>query len=373
MSVGSVPNSKVNYTLKTPVSSLSIVRGHNSASGYDTLSRDALLTLNSKDTVVVMSGEPMASTDNGKFTSLLAFELTKVMQAGNDYFMVAMTNGRVSAENRPANTILFNHLITKSENSGWNNQLSSFVCPDDELYVFSVSIRLSAGSSVQVDLVAPKGTYEIRRTHANYNGNDTLSRTILCQCMSNQEVKVEVANGIVEGSTDLATSFTGFRYQPDPAQSAKRAWFVSRFIQLDNSKTTMKSNRTLMFTRNMINLNMGNIPAYSVQQIECPADGTYFVHLTVESKAGVPVEAYIRQRRVNMEDILYAGIRRTSAWHGRGQDTLSRSVLLGCHRGDQLDVVIKTGTAIGSGSSELKIANSFLGFQVSNTNGDIFQ
>ncbi len=369
-SVGVPGNTQVDYSLETPaarrINRIGLVRRHTSSTGIDTMSRDALIPLTAQDQVTMISTKATYSTSQGKYTSFTAFDITSIMQTGTHYFMVSKTSGSTSS-----GKIAFDKTISSSRNSGWDNNTSVYVCPNDGIYVFSLSVLLTGRMAAHVDLIGPMNTYELRRTHNNHAGEDTLSRTVLCTCVTGQSVEVRVQAGTVFGNTGYSTSFMGFWYNPDSTRTASRAWFLSRFTQRDAS--TSNNDSPLTYSRNLIALNMGNIRQFGIEKIICPADGTYFVHITVETKPNIPVDVYVRRRRGNGLQTLFAGIKRSSAWHTGGADTLSRSMLIGCNQGDILDVQIKSGSAIGSGSTETKVANAFLGFQVCNlVTEDIF-
>ncbi len=365
ISVGTPAKTQVQYSLEAPLknrfSSTGLVRKHTVADGIDTLSRDALLPMSAQDVVNVRSVYSMYSTRAGKYTSLAAFDFSTIMRPDTPYFMVALDSTRSVYDN----IIKFNQVITKSASSGWDSSSGTYICPVNGIFVFSVSVLFNGRVAIHVELKGPQNAYVLRRSHTNHNSKDTLSRTVLMNCVEGRTVEVRVKSGTVIGNEQMSTSFMGFWYNPDILKANNHAWMVSRFSELDNSIQTISAlNPTLTFSQKLISLNMMGLPMFGVQEIVCPDDGTYFVHITVESKANVPIDVYLRHRH-NRKEILYAGIKRSTAWQTTGQDTLSRSMIVGCYRGDLMDVQVQLGSAIGKGADSDTVANAFLGFQIS--------
>ncbi len=360
MTVGATDGITVNYTLNmrnrraepATYDWVSLVRNHINTVGDDTMSRNALAYLGAGTQVDIKSSYAVHSSDSGKFTSLSGFAITDFMAPSRHYFMVALTSGSISA----GHNVTFN-VVKSNQGEGFKVSSNKYVCPIDGVYVFSLSAFINLKQTVNVEIRHGLRRYELRRTHTSHStGGDTLSRTVLINCYIGQEVYVHVQSGIVSGEANFGTSFMGFLYNPYTSRATRRAWFVSSSVAISN-----QFNRPNMFpfTDRLLDINMKNIPSSNIMKVECPESGIYFITFSLMAAPNKKLDAVISSSNIEL-----AGLKRDWHWHGTGSDTLSRDMLVECHKDTALSIQLKPNSHVTGGSSTSRnvISSSFGGF-----------
>jgi len=361
LSAGVPANMAIDYSLIIPSGQYrpAVLRTHTSGTGIDTISRDAILQLNT-GTVNIRSGGNLYS-DAFKLTSMAAFSITDVM-TNPRYFYVYQPSGIFSN----FGTIRFQNVVL-NQPGDWDVNTNQFRCRQTGIYIFTFSVFVDPADIVRSQLNVGNKVYELLREHTNHgmNGGDVLSRTVLTTCNANEIVTASLNGGVIQGRRELTTGLMGFAYTPDSSKTQNVYWSLSRNTEVVNDGVGLADYLFTRLDEASFGLRIEQRSGNLYRAVVCPSSGWYFVHLTAVTMPNFRMNLFVSvngQRQIS--------VFRSSAWHNGGMDYMGRSAILRCRQGEQMSVQIGGRQAVGrtSSSRSTMYGTTFLGFMLYNDN-----
>ncbi|ELT96488.1 hypothetical protein CAPTEDRAFT_87585, partial [Capitella teleta] len=97
--------------------------------------------------------------------------------------------------------------------SAFDGASGQYTCPVTGIYLFSITVGLSAGDRLRLQLKSSVNSVvpELTRGSTAHDALDTISRPILLPCEAGEKIGLKLLNGKITGdSTDMLSSFAGF-------------------------------------------------------------------------------------------------------------------------------------------------------------------
>ena len=325
---------RLNGAERTP----NILRKHSSWNGYDTSSRDEIVTLSPALNVLAVSSDSGLYSDVGRQTAFCGFQINNVMET-----VCAFSVGR-STDWSTAGKIQYD-LINVDTNSGWSTTDNQFIVPYTGTWVITFSIGAISGGDAQVDLYAPTIIASILFLSTNNAGADMASKTIIVPINAGAAVYTYLSNAPVYSDIRYQTALMGFYYAPNRLQPI--TWSVATVSQLIGPVDPVPFDIVLS--------NEGNGWSVVTNIYLVPAAGVYYLSIT----AGiVPNDNTLMELLVNGD--VKASIYRSGTTHN-GVDTRSRAIILSLQTNDQLTIRLPSDYALYSDSSRI---TAFSGFRI---------
>ena len=217
---GSLALRQVDMYLSGDARAIGNRRSHGNHAGRDALSTNTILTLSAGDNMTVAAGADTAlSADAGKPTSWAIFNVNDIGST-----TALFSYGYDSSETNPTNPLQFN--VNVSDVGGDYDSSTGLFRPslpgiwfltysagvDSTTTLTEVDFTMSCSGCNAQTFMSSK----LRRSHTDYQGIDTLSRSVIVDLPVNSQITITSANAYYS-SAGLQTSFSGFYYQPDTA------------------------------------------------------------------------------------------------------------------------------------------------------------
>lgn len=341
-----------------PSYDVSVLRTHTACPNRDTVSRDIIFHLEKDVQLRAISSETLIS--GTARTSLTAFSITDITHGGQPtWFLVAKPSGRME---RPGK-VAFPEVAGDSH-QGWSPKENAYTCPEDGIYVFTVSLFVNVRDSVYAELRVGFRIYELVRSGAfsKSAGSDTISRNVLAPCIKGDAVYVYLRDGALIGGPAMTTSLGGFRFKPE--NSSLVYWSMSNNGDFRGED---KGDRVIDYKFGRVDLRVDDIVFDgrdgSYTAVVCPQNGWYYVYIT-----GIALPNRRMSLTLYIEDLPQAILYRSDPWHGRYIDYMGRAAILKCNKGNRISVKLYNTSKYGVGKPIQNSANvygtSFHGFLV---------
>ena len=317
-----------------PIINLKIESTNNRFTTYH--SREGIVSVDEDAQVSVLLSEGRLYSGNiggrNDLTSWVMFDLDDAMLRP-EYFYI----GRTSPSDVRGGILLFDTTYTGSRLL----DASRYTCNKNGPMYFMLSIGVDVDDQVRVEIThdfiaGGREQYQLSSEDRMRNGQDLISRSILINCATDDEVHVYVYTGDgVYSDSAIRTSFGGFSY--DPRHGDPVAWAAYRMFDWRSSATTGYSR--ISFLPESVNGGLETIlavdqPAGSFRNsiFTAPVTGIYLVHFSVGLRASSTVDVALYRGNDKIASLYYLD----SDHDGNG--LVSRTVLVEVFTGQTLDL-----------------------------------
>jgi len=251
----------------------------------------------------------------------------------------------------PPCPLIFNSLSSGSPylvtGTAYDRTADTYSCRDNGVYLFTWSVGVAANTRASVSLQRARsgivtGVWTLDRLATNYDGVDTISKTVLVNCLVGDTINLILNAGSVFSSQHMLTSFSGFMYLAE--QGRNIAWGVYA-----NEDYDVTSNTRLVLQD--IEVNEGGAFNTATNEVIVPLDGTYFVYVSAGVQQGRYVTLNVRKGLEQQFSVVHSQFTQNNADH------VGNGMILTLKTNDRLHVDIMQGSYVRAGQK----ATSFIG------------